>query len=386
MPVWSAQAARCAARHAISTPKRTCTCCSSRSWVLNGGGHDGGREHQTFAISDHQQPIPAVVSSGSQQGRASSPAWAPSATTVNGQGVDPSRSNRYRSSDGRAPVTDEPTRPAGPHRLHQHATQHEYRSGSPAAARGRPTPPPGRHTPAGRWPAPAAWPARRTGSGRRPGHRRQLGAIGQPDPPDDVQLPQLHRPGAFPTLVVLATPAPLLGLDQPMAHQRPVHTGASRQRHHPVAAQLGQDAARSPARMGPPQRHHPRLHRGWDLVRAGGRPRALVGQPTQTRRGIAPQPPMQGLGGQPRSGAPPPPPWRRRQGPPAQPGSAAPPAPTPPARCRPPPLAPTKAHREEGGTPRSTGDCHPPTGATVAQDPEPRPEPVSQQPEPQRKA
>jgi hypothetical protein len=43
VPVWSAQAARCAARHAMSIPKRTCTCCSSRSRVLNGGGHDGGR-------------------------------------------------------------------------------------------------------------------------------------------------------------------------------------------------------------------------------------------------------------------------------------------------------------------------------------------------------
>jgi hypothetical protein len=47
---------------------------------------------------------------------------------------------------------------------------------------------------------------------------------------------------------------------------------------------------------------------------------------------------------------------------------------------------PPKAHSEKGGTSRSTGDCHAPTGATVAQDPEPRPETVSQQPEPQRKA
>jgi hypothetical protein len=95
-----------------------------------------------------------------------------------------------------------------------------------------------------------------------PSHRRQLAAVGQPDPPDDVQLPQLHRSGAFPALGVLATPAPLLGLDQPMAHQRPVQTGAPRQRHDPLTAKLGQDAARPPTRMRPPQRHHPRLDRG----------------------------------------------------------------------------------------------------------------------------
>jgi hypothetical protein len=33
--------------------------------------------------------------------------------------------------------------------------------------------------------------------------------------------------------------------------------------------------------------------------------------------------------------------------------------------------------RGKGGTSRSTGDCHAPTGATVAQDPEPRPEIVT---------
>jgi hypothetical protein len=33
--------------------------------ILDGGGHDGGSQHQTFAIRDHQQPIPTVASSGS---------------------------------------------------------------------------------------------------------------------------------------------------------------------------------------------------------------------------------------------------------------------------------------------------------------------------------
>jgi hypothetical protein len=41
---------------------------------------------------------------------------------------------------------------------------------------------------------------------------------------------------------------------------------------------------------------------------------------------------------------------------------------------------------KKGGTSTSTGDGHAPTGASVAQDPEPRPETVAQQPEPQWKA
>src|SRR5215216_6670955 len=57
LPVSSAQAARCAARHAISTPRRTFTCCSFPSWSWTAAVTTAGGEHQTFAIRDHQQLI-----------------------------------------------------------------------------------------------------------------------------------------------------------------------------------------------------------------------------------------------------------------------------------------------------------------------------------------
>src|SRR4029453_10407006 len=57
LPVSSAQAARCAARHAIWTPRRTFTCCSFPSWSWTAAVTTAGGKHQTFAIRDHQQPI-----------------------------------------------------------------------------------------------------------------------------------------------------------------------------------------------------------------------------------------------------------------------------------------------------------------------------------------
>ena len=84
-----------------------------------------------------------------------------------------------------------------------------------------------------------------------------------------------------------------------MAHQRPVHTRAPRPRRDLLTAKLGQDAARPPAGMRSPQRHDPGLDLWGDLVRTRGRSGALVGQPTQTRRGVAPQPRVQRLPGNP---------------------------------------------------------------------------------------
>ena len=51
------------------------------------------------------------------------------------------------------------------------------------------------------------------------GHDLQLLAIGQPDPAQHLQLPQLHRPVPLPTAVIgLAAPAGHR-LDQPLADQ-----------------------------------------------------------------------------------------------------------------------------------------------------------------------
>jgi hypothetical protein len=208
-----------------------------------------------------------------------------------------------------------------------------------------------------RWRMPLSWQRRSNSTRPGPGPNRAVNTL-----PLSV-LPQLHRPGAFPTLVVLPPPTPLLGLDQPMAHQRPVHTGASRQRQDPLTAKLGQDAAWPPARMRPPQA----TIRVSTCGRSGGGrwPAWSSGRPAhqdlQPRTGAATHAPF---AGQPRSGALRPPPSRRRQGPPAQPGSAAPPAPTPPARCRPPPLAPTQGAQRRRVEP-------PDQPATVTHLPEP---------------
>jgi hypothetical protein len=116
-------------------------------------------------------------------------------------------------------------------------------------------------------------------------------------------------------------------------------TGVAAQACWPRTRPAG--VAGRPARMRPPQRHHPHLHLGpiWGGQVAGLElwSAAHLGPPRHSA--AATHGPS---GGQPRSGAPPPPPWRHRQGPPAQPGSAAPPAPTPPAQCRPPPPVPAQ--------------------------------------------
>jgi hypothetical protein len=124
-------------------------CCSFRRGRA-GGGHDGENQHQTFAIritSGWSRPWRHQVPNRA----GSSPAWAPSATAVNGQGVGTAAPIAV------AAVTDERRSPmnlrgpAEPHRLHQHATQNECRL----------------------WPAGSAgWGRRRPGRRCRPGGRR----------------------------------------------------------------------------------------------------------------------------------------------------------------------------------------------------------------------
>ena len=48
-----------------------------------------------------------------------------------------------------------------------------------------------------------------------PGHDRRSGPIGEPDPADDVHLPQLHRPRPFPTPIVGPLPPPATGVISP---------------------------------------------------------------------------------------------------------------------------------------------------------------------------
>ena len=74
----------------------------------------------------------------------------------------------------------------------------------------RPSPAPTRRTPAA--PSPAPRPAQRHEPRViiDPRHDLRLGPIREADPPDDVHLPQLHRPRPFPTLVIRTLPLPSL--------------------------------------------------------------------------------------------------------------------------------------------------------------------------------
>jgi hypothetical protein len=73
-----------------------------------------------------------------------------------------------------------------------------------------------------------------------------------------------------------------------------------------------------------------------------------------------------------------------RPGPPAPPGTAAPPHPAPPAHPGSLPAINLTDRRQAPRPARSRGtatECRLPTGTTVAQQPEPRPQPVAQEPE-----
>src|SRR5581483_9293092 len=106
-----------------------------------------------------------------------------------------------------------------------------------------------------------------------------------------IHLPQLHRRPTLPPSVVLPPPAPIAGLHQAMAHQRPVHTRTARQRPDTRPFQLPDDPRRPPPRMISPELDHPRLHHRAHLMRARRRPRGPVRQPRQpTLIGIPGQP------------------------------------------------------------------------------------------------
>jgi len=126
-----------------------------------------------------------------------------------------------------------------------------------------------------------------------PGDHLALGAVFKCHPAHHVHLPQLHRPGALPSLVVLG-PAPAgLVIDQPVADQAAVDRRAGG-RLVQLPAQLG------PMVLGPQP--------GWDLrnsgdpgldlrrrlVRAPVRPRAALGEGTQAFARVTNEPSVDG--------------------------------------------------------------------------------------------
>jgi hypothetical protein len=128
-------------------------------------------------------------------------------------------------------------------------------------------------------------------------HDLGLRPAGEPDPAHDVHLPQLHRPAAFPTLVI--GPLPLAGLrgDQPMADQTALDRSPPRQRLGPLPPQPGTDRPGPPPGMLSAQPHHPSLDDRVHLMRTRQRPTRAVSQPPQPPGRVGPQPNVHRLTG-----------------------------------------------------------------------------------------
>ena len=80
--------------------------------------------------------------------------------------------------------------------------------------------------------------------------------VGQVDPADDVDLPQVHRCLALPAPVFAFMPL-LLRLDQPIADQGPVHRRPGRHPLHAALPELEHQPPRTPTGDGPGAAHRP---------------------------------------------------------------------------------------------------------------------------------
>ncbi len=231
---------------------------------------------------------------------------------------------------------------------------------------------------------PRARPSRRprTGNGHRSRSPPSSPAIGQERPAHHVHLPQLHRPGPLPAPVVLPPPLAFLRLDQTMAHQRPIDRRPARQRRDPVALQLPR--IRSGPHAGCARRIATTAPRAPAASDADTTPAATTGppdHPAHRRRhtGAATHGPSDG-----------PPHTGRATSVTDAPSST---SSTARYRCSTTPSSTSTAgslrhdqrgrRRSETGAARSRTEreCRPPTGTTVAHLPEPRPQPVAQEPE-----
>jgi hypothetical protein len=125
-----------------------------------------------------------------------------------------------------------------------------------------------------------------------------LRPVEQEDPTDDVHLPQLHWPIAFPADIVFAAPAASGRGHQPVADQDPVHRHPRRHRSWAtMPAELEHNPAGTPLRVVPAHLTHQRLHLRRRLMSAAVRAPRPVLQARQSFIGIAAQPGMQALPG-----------------------------------------------------------------------------------------
>ena len=130
------------------------------------------------------------------------------------------------------------------------------------------------------------------------GDHLRLATVGEPDPADNVHLPQFHRDLALPALVVLPAATPRGGHDQAVADKHPMHRDPGRDRAGTaVTAQLELDPSGTPPRMRPTHFTDRGFHLRRGLARGGMRPAGPVGQTVQALFGIPADPPVNRLTG-----------------------------------------------------------------------------------------
>jgi hypothetical protein len=119
------------------------------------------------------------------------------------------------------------------------------------------------------------------------------------DPAHDVHLPEFHGATPFPSTIVLAPATPLLGIDEAVTEETAISGRTAGKRDDPLHVQLMAKCSWSPARMGLPELEDADLGLRGQLMGAGRRPAGMIGGPGKTDRGIAPEPAMNGLAGDP---------------------------------------------------------------------------------------
>lgn len=130
----------------------------------------------------------------------------------------------------------------------------------------------------------------------------RLTTVGQLDAADDVHLPELHRPAAFPSPLVLPPTPARRRIDQAVPDQHPMHGDPRRDRPGAVTtAKLKEQATGTPSRVVPAQLTDERLHLRSSLARRGTWPAGPVRKPFQALVLIPGQPTMHRLAGDPES-------------------------------------------------------------------------------------
>ena len=116
------------------------------------------------------------------------------------------------------------------------------------------------------------------------GDDHEVPACRELHPAHDVHLPEFHRATPFPTTIVLALAAPLLGIDEAVTDETAIDGRAAGKGIHPLAGEVVADGARTPERMSPPEIHDAGFDQRWHLMGTAVRPGRVVDETAQAVR------------------------------------------------------------------------------------------------------